>query len=233
MIAKIIPPLLAAILLAGVAIGTSGCTQTWSTTLSCGRNSGCTVATTYTISGAYSCPAHKDCRKQGGMFEDFMAKVGRWTETIFGIRQAYALVPGFDASQIRIDLSPTNIAVTNSTGNAMVKLYSGQTLVAQQEFAYYRSGNSLYPSDPGAINAWVTQYEGEFDTADVSNVSNDITYSPTTTAQTTATLSAQTVYEGTGTSSGYTSFPINGGQCQMTMRGIRVNPELCKTPCCR
>lgn len=233
MIPKIIPPFLAAILLTGAAIGMSGCTQTFQTTLTCTQTGGCGVKSVYTVTWAHSCTYYKACNKYGGMFEDFMAKVGRWTETILGIRQAYALVPGFDASQIRIDLSPTNIAVTNSTGDAIVKLYSGQTLVAQHEFAYYRSGNSLYPSDPGAINAWVTQYEGEFDTADVSNVSNDITYSPTTTAQTTATLSATTVYEGTNTSSGYTSFPINGGQCQMTMRGTKVNPDLCKTPCCR
>ena len=204
-------PSLSALILIGTTSGISGCTQSFSAGVHCNsaaRN--CTIGFGYTVSWANSCQLKKDCRKYGGMFQDFLARIGSWTETVLGIQKAYASEPGFDASQVRVDLSATNIAVTNDTGNFMVSLYSGSTLIAQQEFAYYRSGNSLYATDPGAINAWVAGYGEEYDSAQVSNVNNDVTYTSMTTAQTTATLTSTMVYEGTNMASGSTSFAIGG-----------------------
>lgn len=184
----------------------SGCSGSATATAKCSKPGGCELQGSVTVTFATSCRAGADCKKEGGAVENFLARAGVWTSHALGISEAMAST--FDASQMRVDISTTNVAITNSTGNFIVSLYDGSTLIAQNTFAYYRSGNSLYPTDPSAINSWVSGYS-QYTQVQVSNTNYDLTYTPTTTATTTGTVGSAVVYQGTTQATATTSFSVN------------------------
>lgn len=186
----------------------SGCSGSATASASCKKGDGCELQGSATVTFAASCHAGMDCKKQGGAVEDFLARAAVWTSNALGISEAVASTVSFDASQMRVDLTPTNVAITNSTGNFIVSLYNGSALVAQRTFAYYRSGNSLYATNPGIINSWISGYS-QYTQVKVVNSNNDLTYSPTTTATTTASIGSALVYQGTTQATATTSFSVN------------------------
>jgi hypothetical protein len=113
----------------------------------------------------------------------------------------------FDPTSGKINLSTTNVAITNSSGTFTVILYNGSTALGHNSFAYYRSGSSLYVSDPAAVTNWLDKYGSSYDIATIKV--GDITATATTTAQTTATVGVGVVYQGSTLASATTSFPIN------------------------
>lgn len=61
----------------------------------------------------------------------------------------------FDANQLSVDLSQSNVAFTNSNGTLSVKVMSGSTVQATTVFAWHRVGDTLYPSTPQTVTTWV------------------------------------------------------------------------------
>lgn len=202
-------PTLGLVIILGSALLT-GCSGSATASASCKQADGCQVGGSVTITFAASCRAGMECKKEGGAFENFLARAGIWTSRALGISEAMASTTAstFDASQMRVDLSTTNVAITSSTGNFVIYLYDGSTLVAQKTFAYYKSGNSLYATNPGAIDSWISGYS-QYTRVTVANTNYDLTYTPTTTASTTGTIGSAMVYQGAAQATATTSFSIN------------------------
>lgn len=113
----------------------------------------------------------------------------------------------FDPASGKLNLSTINVAITNTGGTLTVSLYNGSTELAHNSFSYYRSGSSLYVSDPAALSNWLNKYGTSYDSANVTVPG--ITFSATTTAQTTASVKASVVYQGSTLASSSTSFAVN------------------------
>ncbi|MEB2315802.1 MAG: hypothetical protein OZ919_06905 [Xanthomonadaceae bacterium] len=66
----------------------------------------------------------------------------------------------FSASELYFDISGTSIPVTANSGTIFViaKLADGST--AANTFSWTKSGTSLIPSNPAAIDAWLANYDG-------------------------------------------------------------------------
>jgi hypothetical protein len=206
---------LSTIFFIGILASLDGCaSMSFTGKIQCTPNLGCTKEADMTIkSSGYNCNVPETCREEGGVFGEFLVYVHALAKNIFGIKTAFASGVDFDASQLRIDLSTINVAITNNSGNFVISVLNGQTLIVQQQFQYYRSGNSLYATDPAAINSWVSSINTPYDSVQIKNVDNDINYTPTTTADTSATIATSTVYQGTSLESDSTSFRINKGGC--------------------
>ncbi|MCA3219642.1 MAG: hypothetical protein ING59_14010 [Burkholderiales bacterium] len=64
----------------------------------------------------------------------------------------------FDATQVIVDCSQSNVALDAPTGNFAVTLFRNGLILASNTFQWIRSGQSLLPANPAQINSWVRQY---------------------------------------------------------------------------
>lgn len=64
-------------------------------------------------------------------------------------------VSSFDANNVRVELDQSNVNFTNSSGTMTLKIKSGSSTVATTGVSWHRVGSTLFPSNPGAVNAWV------------------------------------------------------------------------------
>lgn len=186
----------------------SGCTASASISVQKGP-----VKATGTVSTDHTCATKAKCADEGGVFMKFAQSIEH-----FFVPEAMASTTIFDASSGRLDIATSNVSLTTTSGTGSVVLYSNGTAVASTTVNYYRSGNSLYVSNPSAVNAWVTTYQGAYDT--FAFTVNNLQYTPTTTADTTAKITASMYYNGDLQAAGSTSYEINAstGGC-----GIGVN----------
>jgi hypothetical protein len=90
-------------------------------------------------------------------------------------------------------LNPTNVAVTTTHGKFLFKLKKNGNTIASHRFDYYRSGNNLYPSDPGNIQEWASNYPNA---DDFSIETSPLDTVPITSGGGKATMQASSVYMG-------------------------------------
>jgi hypothetical protein len=113
-----------------------------------------------------------------------------------------------ELSQLYIELTNlSNTALTGSGGTGVVNVLSGGTVIAANTFAFYRSGNRLYISDPYAVEAWLANYDSVMDEMSV-------------------TLDGSSVLANgvPNTSSSYTAAAYQSGTLQSAVSGSWYNP---------
>lgn len=70
--------------------------------------------------------------------------------------QAYNL----DFSQFRMDISTHNAQFQNQPGSLSIILFNGDHSIAERQFAYNASGNTLILANPQAVQHWAAGFEG-------------------------------------------------------------------------
>lgn len=90
-----------------------------------------------------------------------------------------ASLSSFNASLAHVDLSSSNVNITSANGNMQVSLkdHNG-SVIASTVFAWYKSGQTLYPANPTAMTNWVNSYwQASYDiVVGVDNIQTDGDY---------------------------------------------------------
>lgn len=115
-------------------------------------------------------------------------------------RTGIATLDSFDASDFVVVLETSGATVTTTSGQALVTLYNGPTLLASRYFGYYNNAGTLVASDPASIEAWASAYPSATD------IKFGISGIATQATGTEATLMATSVYEGEPVASASTSW---------------------------
>lgn len=68
---------------------------------------------------------------------------------------------GFDAGMLAVSLAQSSVDVISISGYAVVTLELDSSQVVSQTLAWSRQGTALLPTDAGAINAWLANYDGQ------------------------------------------------------------------------
>jgi hypothetical protein len=76
-----------------------------------------------------------------------------------GLARVTAFNPAaFDPRLLKMDTAGSTASVDAGSGVFTVRLYQGSNLLSAQSFSWQRSGTSLLPSNPAAMQAWIQQY---------------------------------------------------------------------------
>lgn len=89
-------------------------------------------------------------------------------EPVLRLGDAGFRTAGFDAGMLAVSLAQSSVDVISTSGYAVVTLELDSSQVVSQTFAWSRQGTVLLPSDAGAINAWLANYDGQIVDAVVS-----------------------------------------------------------------
>lgn len=88
-------------------------------------------------------------------------------------------ITSFNANLASVDLSTSSATVLSPNGNMQVSLkdHTGQ-VIASSVFSWYKSGQTLYPSNPTAMSNWVNSYwQASYDIViDIDNIQADGEY---------------------------------------------------------
>ena len=134
---------------------------------------------------------------------------GPWVEAgVSGSFDTRDGVTAFDASQFVVVLETSGTTISNTSGQALVTLLNGTTVIASRYFQYLNNGGNLVPADPNAVETWASAYpnatELKFKVADL--------VSQPTADQ--SSMTATTVYNGEPTASASSSWSSGGGGCR-------------------
>ncbi|MDP4530071.1 hypothetical protein Q3O59_13670 [Alkalimonas delamerensis] len=97
----------------------------------------------------------RNCGGGSGGVQAFLQRVLRTVYAYTGF-QSYNL----DFSQFRMDISTHNAQFQNQPGNLSITLFNGDHSLAEKQFAYNASGNTLTLANPQAVQHWVAGFEG-------------------------------------------------------------------------
>jgi hypothetical protein len=103
------------------------------------------------------------------------------------------LAAHLDASQMHVHVATQNVYVSGGGTRLHLKLKSSGTTLATRTFNSYLSGNNIYPSNPGAVNNWMTQCPN----ADHVQARTQVSTSPATSGPANAAATVSGVYAGT------------------------------------
>lgn len=188
----------------------SGCASvSWSATCTVKKgDTSCTIGASGK-SQQVMCVVKDHCTKIERV-EAFFASLMRKASNFF-VTEANASTL-FDPSSGRLDIWTVNAALVTTNGTFTVYLYGSGNLIAQNSFVYYVQGQSVYVSDPSGVSAWLNSYNGQYDS--YSGSLGGLSLNPTTTAETSGSMTASLVYDGAIQASATVSFPVNsGGTC--------------------
>ena len=114
-------------------------------------------------------------------------------------------VSSFEAEQFVVVLEASGTSITNTSGQALVTLLDGSTVIASRYFQYINNQGNITAADPAALESWANGYpnatELKFNVADLVDV-------PTANQ---SSLTATTVYNGEPVASATTSWSSTGG----------------------
>jgi hypothetical protein len=117
----------------------------------------------------------------------------------------------FDANQFVIVLETNGTSITNTSGQALVTLLDGTTVIASRYFGYVNNGGNLVPANPSAVEAWANSYPSA---TQVKFKIADLVSQPTAEQ---AYMMATTVYNGEPTASASSSWSTGGGGCHQAL----------------
>ena len=124
------------------------------------------------------------------------------------------MTTSFDVSNFSMTLNTTNVSIATTSGQFTLTLLQSGSVIASANYNFYVVNGSLYPSNPGAVNAWLSGYAG---VADEINISAAVDTVPTTTATTTATAVNTISYSGNTLASGTKTWQINTFTCPVKL----------------